>query len=123
MEIHRDDESQRVIAFIGAGRARDACGCGCAVAVAAVENLLFKEPNRLAHTMDANVGDKLVKVVALDQREKLRQRVKRQRAGHGAPPSVAAGQSSQTSVRGIGGRWAGGACVWSWLVIFLEAIV
>jgi hypothetical protein len=69
LEVHRDDERQRIVALIGTDRARDASDGGCAVAVPAFENLPLEEPDRLADAVDANVGDQLVEIRPFEQRK------------------------------------------------------
>ena len=79
LEVQRDDESDGVVALIGARRTRNARHGGGAVAVAAVEDLLLVDPDRLAHAVGAHVGDQLVEVRALEQREQVGERMKLQR--------------------------------------------
>jgi hypothetical protein len=75
-EIERDNEAYRVIAVIAAGWAVDASGLRGAEAVAAVEDLLLIEPDRLAHTMGADVGEQFVELGTVEQGKEVREQVK-----------------------------------------------
>jgi len=80
LEIQRNDEANGIVALAGPRRARDARRHAGAIAVAAVENLVLENGDRFVQAVRLDIGDKLVEVGTVDQREDVGERVKFERA-------------------------------------------
>src|SRR6516164_6545023 len=75
-QIERHHERRRIVAGVFAAGTFNTSDCRRPVTIPTIENLALIQPDRIVDAMGLDVGDELVELGALDQREDVRERMK-----------------------------------------------